>query len=162
MLIDIAGYKQIDALPAHYSITEDDVRGALKSQGTKLHLGDTVLIRTGALRHWNETGADHKKISEHDSAGMSMEAAKYLVEQGGAIFVGSDTSGFERWPSPTGSKSFMPVHDYLLIEQGMHIAEFHYLEDLAEDQVYEFCYIATVNKIKGATAGFCLRPIAIQ
>ena len=56
----------------------------------------------------------------------------------------------------------MPTHDYLLIEQGVHIGESHYLEDLARDKVYGFCYIALVNKIRGTTAGFALRPIAIR
>jgi hypothetical protein len=56
----------------------------------------------------------------------------------------------------------MPVHNYLLIEQGVHIGEFHNLEELAREKVYEFCYVACTNKIKGATAGFTLRPIAIR
>ena len=62
---------------------------------------------------------------------------------------------------PAGSDSFMPVHNYLLIEQGVHIAEFHYLEELAAEEVYEFTYIATTNKIRGTTAGFTMRPLAI-
>ncbi len=76
--------------------------------------------------------------------------------------VGADTSGLEVGPAPEGSRSFNPVHDYLLIEQGVHIGEFHNLEDLAKDRAYEFAYICGVNKIKGAVAGFTLRPIAIR
>ncbi len=162
VLIDVAGFRGVAALPAHYSITVEDIKATLRKQSTRLQLGDTVLIRTGTLRYWKETGADHAKIAEHDSAGMSLEATKFLIEQYGIVMVGSDTSGYESWPAPAGSKSFMPGHDYLLIEQGVHIGEFHYLEDLARDKVYEFCYIATVNKIKGTTAGFCMRPIAIR
>ena len=62
----------------------------------------------------------------------------------------------------TGAKSFIPVHEYLLIEQGVHILEFHYLEALAREKVYEFCYMATTNKIKGTTAGFTMRPIGLR
>jgi hypothetical protein len=58
--------------------------------------------------------------------------------------------------------SFMPVHNYLLIQQGVHIGEFHYLEELSKNECYEFCYVCTTNKIRGATAGFALRPIAIR
>jgi hypothetical protein len=54
------------------------------------------------------------------------------------------------------------VHNYLLIQQGVHIGEFHYLEDLAKEKAYEFTYMAVTNKIKGATAGFTMRPIAIR
>jgi len=84
------------------------------------------------------------------------------VEQHGAIMIASDTSGLEVGPAAKGSDSFIPVHKYLLIEQGVHIGEFHYLEDLARDKTYEFCYIAATNKIAGTTAGFTLRPIAIK
>ena len=76
--------------------------------------------------------------------------------------IGSDTSGLEMYqPPPEGSGSFIPVHIYLLVEQGVHIAEFHYLEDLAAEKVYEFLYIGVTNSIRGATAGFAMRPLAI-
>ena len=98
-----------------------------------------MLIRTGTLRYWNDVGANQEKIGEHDSAGIQLPAAKWLVEEKGAIMIGSDTSGLEQMATrPKDSDSFMPVHNYLLIEQGVHIAEFHYLEDLAKEKVYEF------------------------
>ncbi len=162
VLIDVATYKGLEALPSKYVITVDDLKGSLKRQGTDLRFGDVVLVRTGVLRFWGETGADNEKIAEHDSAGMQLLAVKWLVEEHGAMMVGSDTSSLEMMqPPPPGSDSFMPVHNYLLIEQGVHIAEFHYLEDLAAEKVYEFLYIAATNKIKGATAGFTMRPLAI-
>ena len=162
VMIDIAGYKGLDALPGHYTITVEDVEGALRRQGTRLRVGDVVLFRTGTLRYWGEDGADHEKIAEHDSAGPDLATIKWLVETHGPIMVGSDTSGLELAPAPKGSETFIPVHKYLIIEQGVHIAEYHYLEDLARDKAYEFCYVAMTNKIKGATAGFTLRPIAVR
>ena len=85
------------------------------------------------------------------------------MEQQGAILIGSDTSGLEWWPDPMEKgTTFIPVHNYLLIEQGVHIGEFHYLEDLAKDQAYEFCYVAMTNKILGTAAGFTMRPVAIK
>lgn len=162
VLIDVAGYKGVEALPAKYTITPADLQGALARQGTALQFGDVVLIRTGTLRYWGETGADHEKLREHDSAGIGMEAARWLVEEQGAMLIGSDTSGLECAEVPPGSTSFIPVHVYLLVEQGVHIGEFHYLEDLASAKAYEFLYLATVNKIKGSAAGFALRPVAIR
>jgi kynurenine formamidase len=162
VLIDVAGYKGVDALPSKTVVTVDDLKGALKRQGTELKFGDVVLIRTGTLRYWGKSGADHVKIAEHDSAGIQLPAAKWLVEQKGTIMIGSDTSGLEMYqPPPEGSGSFIPVHIYLLVEQGVHIAEFHYLEDLAAEKVYEFLYIGVTNSIRGATAGFAMRPLAI-
>lgn len=162
VLLDVAGYKKVDALPTSYRITVEDVKNTLKWQNTQLKAGDTVLVRTGTLRYWDKTGSNHQKIGEHDTAGMSLAATKFLIEQHGSIMVGSDTAGYEAFPAEEGSASFMPTHDYLLIEQGVHIAEFNYLEDLARDKAYEFCYVALVNKISGTTAGFCMRPIAIR
>jgi kynurenine formamidase len=168
-LIDVTGSKAVEALPGNYVITVEDLEQALRKQQTKLQPGDVVLIRTGTLRYWGETGSDHPKIAKHDSAGINVETAKWLVEQQGAMMIGSDTSGLEYGPTDEDSqafrekyRSFMPVHNYLLIEQGVHIGEFHYLEDLARDRVYEFCYVASTNKIKGSTAGFTLRPLAVR
>jgi kynurenine formamidase len=162
VMLDIAALKNLDALPASYIITPQDVDRALAAQKVPLRPGDVVLFRTGTLRYWGKDGADQEKIKEHDSAGINLDTAKYLVEHFGAIMIGSDTSGLEVSPAPSDSDTFIPVHKYLLIEQGVHIGEFHNLEELSKDKVYEFCYIATTNKIAGSTAGFALRPIAIK
>jgi kynurenine formamidase len=162
VLLDIAAARKVAELPAHYAITPADIDAALAQQRTTLQPGDVVLIRTGTLRHWGRDGDNHTKIGEHDSAGITLATAKYLVEQHGAMLIASDTSGLEVAPAPAGADSFIPVHKYLLVEQGVHIGEFHYLEDLGRDKVYEFCYVAAVNKIQGAVAGFTLRPLALR
>ena len=169
VMIDVAGYKEVDALPSNYAITSEDLEGALKKQNTILKPGDVVLIRSGTLRHWGDAGSNHVKIAEHDSAGLNLESAKWLVEQKGAMLIGSDTSGLEYVPRDEDAKayrekykSFMPVHTYLLITQGVHIGEFHNLERLSRDKAYEFCYICTTAKVKGTASGFALRPLAIR
>jgi len=162
VLIDVAGNRGVDALPSHTRITPAMLREALTAQGSRIRPGDAVFIRTGTLRYWGASGADHDKIREHDSAGIDLDSARWLVEQQGAVLIGSDTSGLEVSPAPEGSGSFNPVHDYLLVRQGVHIGEFHFLEELARDRAYEFAYVCGVNKIRGATAGFTLRPIALR
>ena len=162
ILIDVAGNQGVDAIKGGTAIGPKDLEAALEKQGTQIRPGDAVFVRTGTLRYWGEAGGDHGKLAAHDSAGINLEAAKWLVEEKGAIMVGSDTSGLEVGPAPAGSTSFIPVHEYLLVEQGVHVAEFHYLEELAADRAYEFCYIAATNKIKGSTAGFTMRPLALR
>lgn len=163
VMIDVAGFRKVDALPPHYRITKDDLEAALEAQKTSIKPGDTVLVRTGTLRYWGENGSDHDKLKQHDSAGIDLDAAKWLVEEKGAIIVGSDTSGLEWGPGPMDKATgFIPVHRYLLIDQGVHIGEFHNLETLAKERAYEFCYVCMVNRIRGATAGFALRPVAIR
>ena len=162
VMIDVAGFRKVDALPGHYRITVEDLKGALEKQKTRLRVGDTVLIRTGTLKYWGANGSDQDKIKQHDTAGIDLPAAKWLVEQQGAILIGSDTSGLEHGPGKEEKQTFIPVHKYLLIDQGVHIGEFHFLEDLARDNVYEFCYQCAVNRIRGTVAGFALRPMAIR
>jgi len=162
VLIDVAGYQKVDALKGGTAITVDDLRKTLEWESVDIQPGDAVFIRTGTLRYWGETGSDHDQIRAHDSAGINLDSAKWLVEQKGAILIGSDTSGLEVAPAPAGSRTFIPVHEYLLVQQGVHIGEFHFLEQLAQDKAYEFCYIATTNKIKGTAAGFTMRPIGLR
>jgi kynurenine formamidase len=166
VLIDVARMRaknEKDPLPSYFRIKKEDLEAALKAQNTQIHPGDTVLIRTGVLQHWGENGKDHEVLRKYDSAGIDLDAAKWLVEQQGAALIGSDTSGLEWLPAPTEKGAwFFPVHRYLLTQQGVHIGEFHFLEQLSHERVYEFCYICMTNKIRGTTAGFTLRPIAMR
>ncbi len=162
VLIDVAAYKKVDALPAFAEITKQDLQDTLAWEGVTIQPGDVVLIRTGTARYWGEDGADHKTLGEHDSAGVNLDATKWLVEVQGAMMVGADNSGYEA-KSPTGKPhNGLDVHRYLLVDQGVHIAEFHNLEGLSKAKAYTFCYSAAVNKIKGAVAGFALRPLALR
>jgi kynurenine formamidase len=162
VLIDVAGFKKQDALPGHTRISVQDLQDTLAWEGVSLAPGDVVLVRTGTARFWGADGADHAKIADHDSAGPDLEATKWLVEEHGAIMVGSDTSGYEHSPALNSPGTGIPVHRYLLVDQGVHLGEFHYLEALSSSKAYTFCYIATIAKIKGAAAGFALRPIALR
>jgi kynurenine formamidase len=162
VLIDVAGWKMLDALPSNFAIGPQELQASLAAQGTQLAPGDIVLIRTGTLRHWGATGADHRLIARHDSAGLTLAGAKWLVEEQGAVFIGADTSGLEVGSDPALPGRAIPVHEYLLIEQGVHIGEFHFLEELARNKVYRFTYVAMTNRLKGTVAGTALRPIAIE
>lgn len=162
VLIDVAAYKKVEALPGHTLISTKDLKDTLAWEGVTLKSGDVVLVRTGAGRYWGEDGADHAVIAEHDSSGPDLLATRWLVEDQGAIMVGSDTSGYEVSPPQGPTDTMIPVHRYLLIDQGVHLGELHNLEGLSKSKAYTFCYSATVNKIKGTVAGFALRPIALR
>ena len=71
------------------------------------------------------------------------------------MLIGSDTSTVEVVPFAD------MVHPYLLVEQGVPLGEIHYLEQLSQERIYEFLYVATTNKIKGAAAGVAMRPFAM-
>lgn len=162
VLIDVAAFKKVDALPGHTVISTKDLQDTLAWEGASLKPGDVVLVRTGTGRYWGADGADHAKIGEHDSAGPDLAATRWLVEDQGAMMVASDTSGYEVNPAPGHPGTGIPVHRYLLVDQGVHIGEFHNCEGLSQAKAYVFCYIAMTNKIRGTAAGFALRPIAVH
>src|SRR5262249_49038476 len=113
--------------------------------------------------YWKENGSDHEKVGAHDSAGIDLGAAKWLVEEQGAILIGSGTSGPGQLPPPTGEgNSIIPGHPYLLGEPSVHTGGFRLPAGPARGRVYEFCYVCSTNKIRGTAAGFCLRPMAIR
>jgi kynurenine formamidase len=155
VLIDVAKYKNVQHLPASYPITAADLQEALKKQGTTLRPGDVVLTRTGVMTLW----PDQAKYRLADQAGLSIEAAQWLVEGQKAMVLGADNFGVESFPSKDPD-NFVPVHTYLLAERGVSLLEALWLEDLSKDQVYEFLFIASALKLRGGTAS-PLRPLAI-
>jgi len=156
VLVDVAACKQVEALPGHYAITPQDIGQTLAWEKVELRAGDVVLVRTGTGRFWGETGADHETLACHDTAGISLESAHWLIEQFGPILIGSDTSTVEVMPYRGES-----VHVYALVEQGVPLGELHWLEELSRERIYEFAYFTATNKIKGAAAGIAMRPFAL-
>ena len=72
----------------------------------------------------------------------------------------ADNWGIEVVPNPDESIAF-PVHQLFLPRNGIYNLENIATEELAKDQVYEFAFIFTPLKIKGAT-GSPGSPIAIH
>jgi len=155
VLIDVAKSKNVATLPTSYPITVADLQDALKKQATALKAGDVVLVRTGVMTLWPDTA----KYRLADQPGLSLEAAQWLVEGQKAMLIGADNFGIESFPSKD-PENFVPVHTYLLAERGVSLVEALWLEELAKDQVYEFLFIASPLKMRGATAS-PIRPLAI-
>ena len=155
VLLDVAGWKQLDVLPSQYAINPGDLDKTMKWEGVVPRVGDVILIRTGIGRYWGELGHDHEQLSRYDTAGVTLETVRYLIEEWGPILIAADTSTFEVMPEGDSA------HMYMLVDQGVPIGELHYLEDLARDRVYEFAYCATTNKIRGLAAGLAMRPFAL-
>lgn len=154
VLIDVAASKGVEMLPDGYRISHQDLVDALEKQQVTLQEGDIVLIRTGRMKHYNDAEA-----YMNNPPGLGMAAARYLVEESGAMIVGADNLSFEAFPSEVDN-NYVPLHTYLLAEQGVPIMELVYLEDLSNDQVYEFAFIGGSLKLRGADAA-PIRPIAL-
>lgn len=154
VLIDVAAAKGIDMLPDGYRIDREDLIDALTRQQVKLQQGDVVLIRTGRMQQYENAAAYMT-----NPPGIGLAAARFLVEESGAMIVGADNLSFESFP-PEVDDNYVPVHTYLLAEQGTPIIELINLEALAQDRVYEFAFIGGALKLRGADAA-PLRPVAI-
>lgn len=154
VLIDVAAAKGTDMLPDGYRISRDDLKHALQKQEVTLQAGDVVLIRTGRMKKYEDASSYMT-----NPPGLGMAAARFLVEESGAMIVGADNLSFESFPSEV-ENNYVPVHSYLLAEKGTPIMELVYLEDLSRDKVYEFAFIGGSLKLRGADAA-PIRPIAI-
>lgn len=154
VLLDVATSKGVDMLPDGYRITKQDLQKASIAQGVRLQQGDVVLIRTGRAKLYES--ADQYM---QNPPGLGMDAARFLVEEGGAMVLGADNLSFEAFPSEVAG-NYVPVHTYLLAQQGAFILELLDLEDLASDKVYEFAFLGASLKLRGAD-GSPMRPIAM-
>src|ERR1041385_8761752 len=151
VLLDIAAAQNLQSLPAGFEITPEHLESAALTQKVEIKPDDVLLLRTG----W---GAFFEEVARFESQmhgpGAGEEAARWLSTK--QIFAaGSDTINFELVPSRT-----MPVHVHLLVESGIHIIECLNLEQLAAERIYEFAFIASPLKIRGAT-GSPIRPFAL-
>ena len=153
VLLDIAMLKGVDRLPPAYRITAADIEAFLTKAEVTLARGDVVLVRTGK-------GADFRSPEAYKRApaALDLEAARFLAGKG-AMIIGVDVINPE--PLPSGlDDNYLPMHTYLLAEQGVLIIENLDLEELARNRVYEFAFVAAPLKIEGAT-GSPIRPLAM-
>ncbi|MCA9624584.1 MAG: cyclase family protein, partial [Myxococcales bacterium] len=154
VLVDVPRAKGVTMLADGYRVTRDDLEAALRGQNLEVREGDVVLIRTGRMQIYEDAAA-----YMNNPPGMGLAAARYLVEERGAMVVGADNLSFEAFPSEIEG-NYVPLHTYLLAQQGAPIIELAYLEELARDQVDEFAFIGGSLKLRGADAA-PLRPIAL-
>ncbi len=154
VLIDVAAARGVSMLPAGYRVTRADLVEALRRQGVQLRKGDVALVRTGRMGVYEDAQAFMA-----NPPGMGLEAARFLVEESGAMVVGADNLSFEAFPSEVEG-NYVAVHTYLLAQHGVPILELVNLEELARDKVYTFAFIGGSLKLRGADAA-PLRPVAL-
>ena len=155
VLIDVAGLKGAAVLPNSYEITPQDLQDALRKQRVTLEPGDAVLIYTGWGAHW---GVDNARY-QGSSPGIGVAAAEWLVSQD-PMLVGADNGGVEVAPNPDPQLAG-PVHQLMLVVNGIHLLENLRLDELAASGAHEFAFIVEPLKIQGGT-GSTVAPIAIR
>src|SRR5437870_6629568 len=155
VLIDVAALKGVDMLPDTYEITVQDLQQALARQSVSLQPGDAVVIHTGWGRLWARDNARFMK----GCPGIGVAAAEWLVRQD-PMLVGSDNFPVEISPNPDPQIS-LPVHQIMLVINGIHLLENLKLDELASKRVYEFAFVMQPLKLKGPT-GSTVAPLAVR
>ena len=155
VLIDVAAYKGVDRLDPGYAIQPDDLEGALDAQGVDVSEGVIVLIHTGS----DETFLEDPEPHAASTPGLSLDAARWLSSRR-VVAVGADNHALEVQPGETPGVLF-PVHQHLIVNQGIYIVENLKLDELAERRIFESTLIMLPTKFKGAT-GAPVRVIALQ
>ena len=157
LLIDIATYKEVQRLPNSYEVTVDDVLGTLERQGMStadVRPGDAVLFRYGWSSLW-----DQPEAFNMNPPGIGLAVARWVAERE-VTMVGSDSWPTEVIPNPNSNLAF-PVHQELIMKNGIFNLENMQFDELVADGVNEFLFIVTPIRFKGAT-GSPVRPIAIR
>ena len=155
VLIDVAALKGVEMLPETYEITVQDLLQGLARQKVALQPGDGILVHTGWGKLWGKDNARYQR----SSPGIGTAAAEWLAKQD-PMLVGADNSGVEISPNPDRQLAG-PVHQIMLVVNGIHLLENLKLDELAAKGATEFALIVQPLKIQGGT-GSTVAPIAVR
>jgi kynurenine formamidase len=155
VLIDVAALKGVEMLGDTYEITPEDLQQALAKQSLSLQPGDAVIIHTGWGKLYGKDNARYMKTMP----GIGTAAAEWLAKQD-PLLVGSDTAPVEVSPNPDRRLS-LPVHQIMLVVNGIFLLENLKLDELAARRVHEFALTLQPLKLRGGT-GSTVAPAAIR
>lgn len=169
ILLDIARHRGVDHLPPRARITLEELQACAAEQGLSLDGREIVLLRTGVLEVFYESGPDAFYETYSDDGMLNEPGITYsqpLVdwfdEQEIPVF-GTDTLGSEQTVSDE-TETLLPTHPALIRDLGIVISEMNDLSALAEACLerdsYEFCYMCAPMPIVGGT-GSPVNPLAI-
>ena len=149
-------------LPDGFAITSEVLDHTADRLGVVVRRGDYLLVRTGhverclAAQSWDG-------YSGGDAPGLAFETLDWLQEKQVAAIV-TDTWGVEVRPNETEDTN-QPWHWIAIPIMGLTVGEIFYLGDLArdcaEDERYEFMFVAPALPITGAV-GSPANPLAIK
>jgi kynurenine formamidase len=153
VLIDVAGAKGVDMLPAGYAIQPDELDAVLAAQGTVVQKGDVVLVHTGWGRNWRDP-----EMMLSGEPGLGKACAQWAIDRD-IICWGLDQFATDPIPFEVEGEA-LPMHIAMLTKAGIRLMENVNMEEIVRAKIYEFLTIAAPLKIKGAT-GSPIRLLAL-
>jgi kynurenine formamidase len=125
----------------------------LEACDVELRPGDVALIRLGSGALFNDP---QRYVA---AGGVTADGSRWLAQRK-PFAVGADNLAFDAVDSVDPELGSIPGHTILIVQNGIHIIESLYLEELAADTVTEFGFICLPLKFQGGT-GSPVRPIAL-
>jgi kynurenine formamidase len=152
-------------------VTGEDVKAMVEKQGIDpIGEGDCVFLYTGHGDIWHpslwdsfDAAEKQKRIAQFNAGepGFGISACDYLASRK-IILWGSDTWGSEAAGTDFGGESAQPFecHMKMMTKRGLWNIENLDLSQLVADKAYEFLFVWSPLKIKGAT-GSPGNPVAL-
>jgi kynurenine formamidase len=164
VLLDVARCRGVEVLDCPYAITASDLDEAAAMGGVEVRPGDIVLVRTGRMRLYHESGGGAYALGpgeDGSNAGLSLSTVPWFYDRDVAA-VANDTLAFEVYPSEDVN---LAVHLLHIVDMGLTQGQNWDLEalsaDCAADGVYEFFLAATPEPFVGCV-GSPVAPVAIK
>jgi kynurenine formamidase len=160
VLLDIARFLDVEYLAMGDGADASLLQNVAAAQGVEVLPGDLLLVRTGFLGWWKQTG--EPTLNNLLSGGLSARALPWLAERDIAM-IGADNLAVEGVALP--DEPPLTFHIGALRNLGLPLCELLALDELAEDcatdGIYEFLFVAApLTVVNGA--GSPLNPIAIK
>lgn len=133
----------------NYRVTLDDLQACLKRQKVpEIRSGEVPIIHTG----WTHLVRSDPSRYLTQEPGIYLEEARYFADRRVAL-VASDTWGVEVLdPAVTNGNAF-PVHQELMVGNGIRLGESFVTDDAIADGVYQGMLVVTPENVPGATCG---------
>ena len=143
VLIDVAALKNVDMLADTYEITVQDLQQALARQkrGAAGRATPSSSTPDGA-----SCGGRTTRVTRGGNPGIGVAAAEWLARQNPMLRRRRHGAG-RSLPNPDPQVS-LPIHQIMLVVNGIHLLENLKLDELAAKRVYEFAFIVEPLKIR--------------
>ncbi|MET9255182.1 cyclase family protein [Streptomyces sp. NPDC003717] len=162
VLLDLPALRDGRPLPPGHAVGADDLEACARRQGVRVEPGDALLIRTGHLSRYRETGSWSDYVAG-PAPGLGLAAVPWLARHEVAA-VAVDTWAAEVLPNETPAV-MQPLHIVLVWAMGLLLGEMFDLEalaaDCARDGRYTFLFSAPPLPFTGAVAS-PVNPVAVK
>lgn len=155
VLLDMSAHFGVERVSEGTVFNRAELAGAAKRQGVEIREGDVVLLHTS----WIDLLETDPSRSLAAMPGLGKEGAHYLAGLG-IVAVGADTHGVEVFPAEDKNE-YGPVHQILLVRNGIYLLENVDTRALAADHAYEFLFVLGQPRLVGAVQAI-VNPIAIR